>query len=241
MHCVYCQNFHFSQSCHEDTQAPEEDLTKIMLELQNKGCHNINLVTPTHYLPSILQALKLAKEDGFRLPVVYNTSGYESIETLKTIDGTVDIYLADMKYSDNEQATKYSNAPDYVEANRQGILEMFKQVGDLVVDGAGIAKRGLIIRHLVLPSNLAGTKEILKFISKEISQKTYISLMSQYHPEYKALDFPLINRRITQEEYKQAVSILYKLGLDNGWIQGNIGDEEIKKFKGGGVNVNKNH
>ncbi len=159
-----------------------------MLWLQEQGCHNLNLVTPTHFMPQILKALGIARERSFNLPIVYNTSGYESLEALRLLDGIVDIYMPDMRYSEGGIARRYSAAPDYPDANRAAIKEMYRQVGNLVVDKHGIAKRGLIIRHLVLPNGLSGTESIMKFLAEEISKDVYISLMSQYFPAYKATD-----------------------------------------------------
>jgi putative pyruvate formate lyase activating enzyme len=190
-----------------------------MLWLQEQGCHNLNLVTPTHFMPQILKALGLARERGFRLPIVYNTSGYESLESLRILDGIVDIYLPDMRYSDDETARKYSVAPHYPEINRQAIREMFRQVGNLVLDDEGIAKRGLIVRHLVLPHGLSGTEGVMKFLAEEISRDVYVSLMSQYFPAFKANEMKELSRRITAKEYEEARRVMDKYGLENGWMQ----------------------
>ena len=157
-----------------------------MLWLQEQGCHNLNLVTPTHFMPQILKALGIARERGFNLPIVYNTSGYESVEALRLLDGIVDIYMPDMRYSDDAAGVRYSAAPHYPEINRAAIKEMYRQVGNLVIDEDGIAKRGLLVRHLVLPGGLSGTEGVMKFLAEEISKDVYISLMSQYFPAYKA-------------------------------------------------------
>jgi putative pyruvate formate lyase activating enzyme len=170
-------------------------------------------------MPQILKALGIARERGFTLPIVYNTSGYESIEALKLLDGIVDIYLPDMRYSDNQVALKYSIAPHYPEINRAAVKEMYRQVGNLSLDENGIAKRGLIIRHLILPCGLSGTERILKFLAEEISKDAYISLMSQYFPAFKANEFKELSRRITAEEYEEAYQIMQKYGLENGWVQ----------------------
>jgi putative pyruvate formate lyase activating enzyme len=190
-----------------------------MVWLQEQGCHNLNLVTPTHFMPQILKSLGIARERGFKLPIVYNTSGYESIEALRLLDGIVDIYLPDMRYSDETAAKKYSIAPRYPDINRAAVKEMFRQVGNLVFDAEGIAKRGLIIRHLVLPGGLSGTEGIMKFLSEEISKDVYISLMSQYFPAYKANEMKEISRRVTEEEYEAAFQAMRKYGLENGWVQ----------------------
>ncbi|MBC7319369.1 radical SAM protein [bacterium] len=216
--CVYCQNYTISQLGDGDIVS-EEDLANMMLYLQRLGCHNINLVTPTHFVPQILSALVMAVEKGLSIPIVYNTSGYEKLETLKLLDGIVDIYLPDMRYSSSVYAVKYSSAPRYPDVNRLAVREMFRQVGNLVLDERGIAKKGLIIRHLVMPEDISGTESVLKFIAEEISKDTYISLMAQYRPEYKAQDFPPLNRRITREEYKRAIEIAKNLGLRNVWTQ----------------------
>lgn len=218
LRCVYCQNYPISQ-LGEGNDVTTEELAAIILKLEAQKCHNINLVTPTHYIPFILEAFALAVEQEFNLPVVYNTSGYETLETLRMLDSIVDIYLPDMRYADQAPARLYSSAADYPEINRDAVKEMHRQVGDLVVDGEGIARRGLIIRHLVLPGNMAGTERIMEFISEEISSDTYISLMSQYFPAYKAVGKPLIDRRITTAEYAAAQEMMETYGLTNGWIQ----------------------
>lgn len=216
--CAYCQNYPISQMGHGAEKTPAE-LACQMLWLQEQGCHNLNLVTPTHFMPQILKALGIAKERGFSLPVVYNTSGYDSVEALRLLDGVVDIYLPDMRYSDNQAALKYSIAPHYAEVNRAAVKEMYRQVGNLVVDENGIAKRGLIVRHLVLPGGLSGTESIMKFLAEEISKDVYISLMSQYFPAYKATTMKELSRRITADEYDEAYDIKMKYGLENGWVQ----------------------
>jgi putative pyruvate formate lyase activating enzyme len=216
--CVYCQNYPISQMGNGAERTPGE-LACQMLWLQEQGCHNLNLVTPTHFMPQILKALGIARERGFALPIVYNTSGYESVQALTLLDGIVDIYLPDMRYSDDAVAMKYSIAPHYPGINRQAIKEMFRQVGNLVLDESGIAKRGLIIRHLILPDGLSGTEGVMKFLAEEISRDVSISLMSQYFPAYKANDFRELSRRITSDEYEDACLIMRKYGLENGWVQ----------------------
>jgi putative pyruvate formate lyase activating enzyme len=218
LRCAYCQNYPISQ-LGNGAERTVGDLACQMVWLQEQGCHNLNLVTPTHFMPQILKALAIARERGFELPIVYNTSGYESIEALQLLDGIVDIYLPDMRYSDNAAALKYSGAPRYPEINRAAIKEMFSQVGNLVLDENGVALRGLIIRHLVLPGGLSGTGGIMKFLSEEISKDMYISLMSQYFPAYKANENRDINRRISEKEYDEAYDIKMKYGLKNGWVQ----------------------
>jgi putative pyruvate formate lyase activating enzyme len=218
LRCVYCQNYPISQLGNGAEKTPGE-LACQMLFLQEQGCHNLNLVTPTHFMPQILKALGIARERGYTIPVVYNTSGYESLEALQLLDGIVDIYLADMRYSDDTIAVRYSTATHYPEINRMAIKEMYRQVGNLEVDKHGIAKRGLIIRHLVLPNGLSGTEAIMKFLAKEISRDVFISLMSQYFPAYKAQGCVELSRRITAEEYEEAHRIMLKYGLENGWTQ----------------------
>lgn len=218
LRCVYCQNYPISQMGNGAERTVGE-LACQMTWLQEQGCHNLNLVTPTHFVPQILKALGIARERGFSLPIVYNTSGYDSVETLKLLDGIVAVYLPDMRYNDNAVALKYSMAPHYVEINRAAIKEMYRQVGNLVIDKEGIAKQGLIIRHLVLPGGLSGTEGIMKFLAEEISRDVYISLMSQYFPAYKTGEFPEINRRISEQEYDEAYDAKMKYGLKNGWVQ----------------------
>jgi putative pyruvate formate lyase activating enzyme len=190
-----------------------------ILWLQEQGCHNLNLVTPTHFMPQFLKALGIARERGFSLPIVYNTSGYESLEALGLLDGIVDIYMPDMRYSDDPAGIRYSAAPHYPEINRLAVKEMYQQVGNLVIGGDGVAKRGLLVRHLVLPGGLSGTEEVMKFLAEEISKDVYISLMSQYFPAYKANAIKELSRRITEEEYEEACRIREKYGLENGWVQ----------------------
>lgn len=219
--CVYCQNYQISQ--------PEEDqsfkavsierLSDIMIELQDMGCHNIDLVTPTHFVPQIVAALDIASEKGLSIPIVYNSNGYESIETLKELDGVVDIYLPDLKYSKNQNGEKYSRVKDYPRIARAAIKEMWDQVGPLETDAEGIATKGIIIRHLILPNFIDGPKECLNWISDEISMFADVSLMSQYYPEHEAFNYPELSRTITEKEYKKALNILSNAGLNDGWTQ----------------------
>jgi putative pyruvate formate lyase activating enzyme len=218
LRCVYCQNYPISQMGNGAERTIGE-LACQMLSLQEQGCHNLNLVTPTHFMPQFLKALGIARERGFNLPIVYNTSGYDSVEALRLLEGIVDIYLPDMRYADDTTARRYSAADHYPEINRTAVKEMYRQVGNLVVDERGIAKRGLIIRHLILPNRLSGTGAIMKFLSEEISKDVYISLMSQYFPAYKANGFTELSRRITAEESEEAYRIMQKYGLENGWVQ----------------------
>lgn len=216
--CVYCQNYPISQLGNGNKVSLSE-LAKIMLALQKRKCRNINLVTPTHFVPQILKSLKLAIKIGLHIPIVYNTSGYDSVNTLKLLDGIVDIYLPDARYADNEIARKYSSAPDYFEIMKKALKEMHRQVGDLSLNRMGVAHSGLIVRHLVLPEGLSDTRKIMRFIAREISPHTYISLMAQYFPAYQAEQFPLLSRRINREEYREALRAFEEEGLGNGWFQ----------------------
>ncbi len=218
LRCLYCQNFPISQMRH-GKEITTHKLADMMLHLQSKGCHNINLVTPTHFVPQILRALSFAWERGFDLPLVYNTSGYEALESLKLLEGIIDVYLPDMRYSDNHIAKKLSSVENYVEVNRKAIKEMYQQVGNLITDERGIARKGLIIRHLILPDNLAGSEETFRFIKEEISDKVYVSLMGQYFPSFKAGECVSIKRKITPEEYESVVGSFFKSGLSRGWMQ----------------------
>ena len=184
-----------------------------MLQLQADGCHNINLVSPSHVVPQILAAVLIAAEAGLRLPLVYNTGGYDSLATLKLLDGVVDIYMPDMKYADAALGLRYSRVPCYPEINQAAVREMHRQVGDLQIDERGLAQRGLLVRHLILPNGLAGTETILHFLAEEISTNTYLNLMDQYRPAYQARYYPRIDRPIKREEYNAAVNIALTLGL----------------------------
>jgi putative pyruvate formate lyase activating enzyme len=221
LRCVFCQNYQISQNW-QNQKAGEmsvETLADYMLKLQAQGCHNINLVSPTHFAPQIVAALAIAVPLGLKLPLVYNTNGYDSLETLKELDGIIDIYLPDIKYASNENALKYSAAGDYAETARAAIKEMFRQTGELVLDGDDIARRGVIVRHLILPENIAGSAESLKWLAEDVSTEITISLMSQYHPTHRASLFPEINRHISQAEYDDVMQALEESGLENGWAQ----------------------
>jgi putative pyruvate formate lyase activating enzyme len=218
LRCVFCQNYPISQFGN-GTAVSVEELSRIMLFLQSKNCHNVNLVTGTIYVPQVLAALEKAIAQGFHLPLVYNCGGNESLETLRLLDGIIDIYLPDAKYSDNTMAEKYSQAPRYKEINQAALLEMHRQVGDLQLDENGIAVRGLIIRHLVLPENIAGSIPLLEFIANKISRQTYLSIMSQYTPRHQACGIPELNRTVTKKEYGSVLEKLKQLNLGNGWIQ----------------------
>jgi putative pyruvate formate lyase activating enzyme len=218
LRCIYCQNFPISQLGH-GLEITTKDLAERMISLQSRGCHNISFVTPTHFVPQILEALSFAWDMGFDLPLVYNSSGYDSIEALRLLDGIIDVYLPDMRYSDNRAAKRLSSVEDYVEINREAVREMYRQVGNLVTDGDGIAKKGLLIRHLILPDDLAGSKKTFRFIKEEISAQVYVSLMGQYFPSFKAKEDVSIKRKITHEEYEQAKESFFESGLTLGWMQ----------------------
>ncbi|MDK9718129.1 MAG: radical SAM protein [Trichlorobacter sp.] len=218
LRCLFCQNFPISQQNNGETISTSE-LAKRMVGLQKRGAHNLNLVTPTHWLPQFLAALWLAIPQGFNLPIVWNTSGYETVEALSLLDGVVLIYLPDMKYADDAQAMALSGAPEYPAINRMAVQEMLRQVGHLQVDDDGIATQGLIIRHLVLPQGKAGTAETLPWIAEHLGRQTHIALMSQYFPAWQATTTAGIDRGLVHNEYDVAVEALETVGLENGWVQ----------------------
>jgi putative pyruvate formate lyase activating enzyme len=211
--CLYCQNADISQRTGGREVTPGE-LAEIMLQLQEQGCHNINLVSPSHIIPQILEGVYEAARGGLTLPLVYNTGGYDDLEMLKILDGVVDIYMPDMKYADPQVGEKYSGVKDYPQVNQSAVKEMHRQVGDLVLDERGIAGRGLLIRHLVLPHGLAGTSQILRFLAEEISTNTYLNLMDQYRPAYRAHQDQELSRRIRPKEYREALEEAHRLGLN---------------------------
>jgi len=220
LRCVFCQNWEISHLGRGRVVSIEE-LAEMMLRLQKIGCHNINLVTPTHYTPHILKALDIAVSKGLRLPIVYNTSGWENLEILKVLDGIIDIYLPDFKYWDSSMAAKYSSkAKDYPEITKKAILEMNRQVGVAKPANDGIIYRGLMIRHLVMPEDVSGSIKVIEWIAENLPKDTYINIMSQYNPCYKAYDYPEISRRVTFKEYKKVVDRAKELGLTNLDIQG---------------------
>ncbi|MFA6357258.1 MAG: radical SAM protein [Candidatus Omnitrophota bacterium] len=231
MGCIYCQNYEFSQ-LGKGKKYSFEELAKIMLKLQEDGCHNINLVTPTHVLPQILKSLELAVEAGLRIPLVYNTSGYDLPEIIKLLDGIVDIYLADSRYGDDLISKELSGALNYTKFNQEALVEMHRQVGVPKITSEGLIKRGLIVRHLVLPNRVSATEKIMKFIAEKISDETYISLMSQYLPYYQASGNTKINRRLKASEYEEAKQVLKHYHLLNGWTQESYGQERFA-----GVNI----
>ena len=216
--CVYCQNYPISQF-RNGQPASISQLADYMTRLEIRGAHNINIVTPSHCIPQIMAALLEAYKNGLRLPIVYNSSGYDKVSSLCLLDGIIDIYMPDMRYSSGEIAECYSSAEDYPEINKLAIREMHRQVGLLKLNGQGIALNGLLVRHLILPGSISGSEQIFKFIADEISQETYVSLMSQYFPAHKALNINKINRRIIKGEYREALKAFNKAGLINGFLQ----------------------
>jgi putative pyruvate formate lyase activating enzyme len=212
LRCVFCQNWEISREGRGEACTPGE-LARMMFVLQAQGCHNINLVSPSHVVAQILAAVEIAAQRGLVLPLVYNTGGYDSIEALRLLDGVIDIYMPDMKYGDAEQARRYSHVRDYVRVKRAAVREMHRQVGDLVLDEHGLARRGLLVRHLVLPDDVAGTDGVLEFLADQISGNTYLNLMDQYRPCYRAGDYPPLDRPISAGEYRQALRRAHELGL----------------------------
>ena len=212
--CVYCQNYDISQLERGKKGITKEmsnkELANLMLSLQKTGCHNINLVSPTSQVPQILASLPIAIEGGLEVPLVYNTNTYDSMETLRLLDGIIDIYLPDFKYSDDTLAIKYSQAPDYFKIAKKAIKEMHRQVGDLEINSQGLAKKGLLVRHLILPNDLAGSKKIIKFLAEKISPNTSINIMNQYNPCWQANKYPEINRLITTDEYNEVIDLAKK-------------------------------
>ena len=210
--CQYCQNYEISQLGYGQEVEPE-NLAAMMLRLQSMGCHNINFVSPSHVVPQILAGLLIAAAAGLHRPLVYNTGGYDSLETLKLLDGVVDIYMPDIKYADEAVARRYSKVKNYPAVNQVAVKEMHRQVGDLVTDERGVALRGLLVRHLVLPEGLAGTREVVRFLAEEISPNTYLNVMDQYRPCHKAGSLPPLDRRTTRQEYDEAVQMALDAGL----------------------------
>lgn len=215
--CTFCQNYDISQM-RMGRQVSLRELSEIMLRLQRGGCHNINLVTPTHVTPQIVEALVYAAENGLSVPIVYNCGGYESLQALRLLEDVVDIYMPDIKYSDNEAARRFSGAPWYWDVVRLAVQEMHRQVGDLVLDERGIARRGLLIRHLVLPNRLAGSRMVLDFIAQRISVYSYVNIMDQYRPAYRALRYNELSRMIKTREYSEVLEYASRLGLHRGFL-----------------------
>lgn len=210
--CVFCQNWEISH-LGEGSEVDSKTLADMMLHLQRQGCHNINFVTPTHVVPQILDALSRAIEGGLNVPLVYNTGGYDAVESLRLLEGIFDIYMPDFKFWDTEMARKYLKAPDYPERAREALKEMHHQVGDLTLDENGIALKGIILRHLVMPGGVAGTREIMRFIAEEISLNTYVNIMDQYRPCGNAYKYPPLNRSITRDEYEEALQAAHEEGI----------------------------
>ncbi len=224
LNCIYCQNYEISQ-LGKGKEITVEKLAQIFIEQQEKVVNNINLVTPSSYAYQIIQALKIAKVNGLKIPVIYNTNGYENIETLKQLEGYIDIYLPDLKYYSNELAQKYSKVNNYFEVTTKAIQEMIKQVGNPVFNEEGILQKGVIIRHLVLPNHLQNSKHILKWIKENLPENTLVSVMAQYFPTYRAKENQFLNRKLTKKEYKEIENYLYTLNLENGYIQ-ELGEHE---------------
>ncbi len=212
LHCQYCQNHDISQVDAGDEVTPEQ-LADIMLAVQRAGCHNINLVSPSHVAPQIVMAVLVAARMGLHLPLVYNSGGYDSLEMLRLLDGVVDIYMPDMKYANAQVGRHYSRVPGYPLVNQAAVCEMYRQVGDLQLDAHGLATRGLLVRHLILPNGLAGTEAVLAFVAQKISKDTYVNLMDQYRPAYQAKLYPALNRPISDAEYQAALQMAQRAGL----------------------------
>jgi putative pyruvate formate lyase activating enzyme len=212
LRCEYCQNWDISQR-RSGREMRGTDLAVMMLELESAGCHNVNLVTPSHVVAQVLEAVLIAAQAGLTLPLVYNTAGYDSPEALALLDGVVDIYMPDMKYGDSTAAKRYSHVPDYVRLNQAAVREMHRQVGDLVLDGDGVAQRGLLVRHLVLPDDAAHSREVLEFIARELGPGTYLNLMDQYRPCYRADEVPELDHPLSRAEFERVRSIALELGL----------------------------
>ena len=223
MNCVFCQNYEISQEG-KGTEITINRLAEIFLEQQEKDVENINLVTPTSYVPQIIEAIKLARKQGLKLPIVYNTNGYEKVETLKMLEGYIDIYLPDFKYSDNKLAKRLSKVDNYFEITTEALKEMHRQTGKAIFDDRGIMKKGMIIRHLVLPNHILNSRRVLKWINDNMND-VYVSVMAQYFPTYKAKEIEDINRKLKKEEYEQIENYLYRLNLENGYIQ-ELGEHE---------------
>ena len=231
LNCIYCQNYEISQDG-KGLEITTERLAEIFIEQQERGVNNINLVTPTMYVYQIIDAIKIAKKQGLIIPVVYNTNGYENVETIKMLDGLIDIYLPDLKYFSDNIAIKYSNAPNYFERATASIKEMYKQVGNTEFNEDGTLKKGVIIRHLILPNHIQNTKNILKWIKENMPEEVLVSVMAQYFPTHKAKNDILINRKINNKEYKEIEKYLYTLNIKNGYMQdlGKHEEEYVPKF-----------
>lgn len=224
LNCIYCQNYEISQQ-EKGKVITIEELAQIMLKQQEKGVNNINLVTPTMYVYQIIESIKIAKKNGLSIPIVYNTNGYENVETIKALEGYIDIYLPDLKYYANDLAKKYSKVDNYFTISTQAIKEMYKQVGKAEFNSEGIMQKGVIIRHLILPNHLQNTKHILKWIKENMPEEIFVSVMAQYFPTYKVKEDELINRKLNKKEYKEIENYLYTLDFKNGYIQ-ELGEHE---------------
>ncbi len=238
LRCLYCQNYQISQNWQKQklNEIDSRELAQHMLYLQDElGCHNINFVSPSHFVPQIVRAVLLGVPMGLRLPLVYNTNSYDSVKTLRELDGIISIYLPDLKYASDTLAKRLSQAPDYVRYARSAIKEMFRQVGELVVDESGVARRGVIVRHLILPNGLAGSEDSLAWLAREVSPGVSLSLMSQYHPMHRALKFEPLSRAISPSEYEAVLKVMNDAGLANGWQQGMGADKiYLPDFEGEG-------
>ena len=224
MNCVFCQNYEISQQG-KGKEITIERLAEIFLEQQNRNVNNINLVTPTSYVPQIIEAIKIARVNGLKIPIVYNTNGYENVETLKMLEGYIDIYLPDLKYAEDNLGLEYSKVKNYFEIATTAIKEMYRQVGSPKLNNDGIIEKGLIIRHLILPNNIENSKKVLKWIKENMNKDVYVSVMAQYFPTYKAKQIRDINRKLTKEEYEKVENYLYDLDIENGYIQ-ELGEHE---------------
>ena len=224
MNCLFCQNYEISQ-LGKGKEITIEKLSNIMIEQQEKGVENINLVTPTSYTLHIIEAIKQARNKGLRIPIVYNTNGYENVETLKLLEGYIDIYLPDLKYYYDELGKKYSKVDNYFEIATSAIKEMYRQVGVPQLNEQGIMQKGLMIRHLILPNQIENSKNVLKWIKENMDNNIYVSIMAQYFPTYKARELDELNRKLTKEEYEEVENYLYELDLENGYIQ-ELGEHE---------------
>ena len=224
INCIYCQNYEISQ-LGKGKEITIHELADIMLKQQERGVENINLVTPTSYTLQIIEAIKIAKQKGLKIPIVYNTNGYENVETLELLEGYIDIYLPDLKYYDDEISKKYSKVDNYFEIATKAIKEMYRQVGQPILNENGIMKKGLMIRHLVLPNNIENSKNVLSWIKENLDNNIYVSIMAQYFPTYKAKETDDLNRKLTKKEYEEIENYLYDLDLENGYIQ-ELGEHE---------------
>lgn len=232
LRCLFCQNYKISREACKGEEISEEDLANIFLEKQKEGVHNINLVSPTSYTEYIRNSIIIAKKKGLKIPIVYNSNGYENVETLKTLEGLIDVYLPDFKYADDIIAKEYSGAINYTKNAVLAIKEMYRQVGNAKFNKDGIIEKGIIIRHLVLPNNIENTKKVLEIIANEIDKEVYVSLMGQYIPKDNAIKYEKLNRKVTKEEYDEVIEYFFEVGLKNGFTQelSSASDEYIPDF-----------